>query len=252
MHWLDLNADLGEGYGPWTLGRDAELMPYLSSVNVACGLHAGDWRTMATTVRLAVDTGVAIGAHPGWPDRQGFGRREMAIAPDEAYELVLYQIGALAGFVHAAGGRLAHVKPHGALYNQAARDPALAEAVARAVFDFGPGLVLVGLAGSALIAAGRSLGLATRGEAFADRRYRADGSLKPRGEPGAVLHDEDEVLAQVLSLVQTGTVIADTGQPVAVAAQTLCLHGDTPEALAFARRLNAELRARGIAIGVPV
>lgn len=248
---LDLNADLGESYGPWVMGADASLLPLVSSANIACGFHAGDPEVMHQTVALALRHGVALGAHPSLPDRQGFGRRAMAISPKEAYSLVLYQIGALAGFARAAGGRLAHVKPHGALYNQAAQDPALARAIAEAVVDFDPGLRLVGLSGSALTAAGEAAGLAVVHEAFADRRYQADGSLVPRTHPEAVLHDPDAVLAQVKGLVETGTVIALDGSTVAVRADTLCLHGDNPEAVAFARRLRASLEQWRIIIAAP-
>lgn len=248
---IDLNADLGESYGPWLMGADAALLDLVSSANIACGLHAGDWDVMARTVALASAKGVALGAHPGLPDRQGFGRRELALCPDEAHNLVLYQLGALAGFARAAGAALAHVKPHGALYHMAARDRRLADAIAAAVRGFDPGLALVGPPGSALLDAGRDAGLAVWGEAFADRRYRADGTLLPRREPKALIRDVDEAVAQALSLVETGTVVAADGTRVAVAAQTLCLHGDSPEALVLARRLRAELAARGIAVRAP-
>jgi UPF0271 protein len=193
---LDLNADLGEGYGPWRMGQDEELLELMTSVNIACGFHAGDPDVMAETVRLAVSRHIALGAHPSLPDRQGFGRRAMQVTPREVYNLMLYQIGALSSFVQAAHGRLSHVKPHGALYHQAAHDPALADAIAEAVRDFDAHLILVGLSGSHLIRAGQSLGLRIAREGFADRRYEADGSLTPRNRPDACIHDPALALAQ--------------------------------------------------------
>jgi UPF0271 protein len=203
---------------------------------------------MRRTVRSALAHGVALGAHPSLPDLHGFGRREMKIAPDEAYELVLYQVGALAGFCRALGAGLHHVKPHGALYNMAARDPALAEAIAHAVRDFDPGLILYGLAGGALIEAGRSLGLPTAAEVFADRTYRADGSLTPRSQPDAMLSDLQAALAQVERMVLHGEVLATDGSVVAVQADTLCIHGDEPGAADFARAIRAALIRHGVEI----
>jgi UPF0271 protein len=248
---IDFNCDVGESFGDWRMGDDAALIPLASSANIACGFHAGDPLHMRAAVKLCMEHGVAIGAHPGWPDLQGYGRRALAASPAETYAYVLYQIGALAAFVRAAGGRLHHVKPHGALYNQAARDPGLAEAVARAVSDFDPALKLYGLAGSALIAAARDLGLAPVGEAFAERAYEADGSLTPRSLPGAVLPDFAAAEAQVLGVLARGEVLARSGEVVAVDAETLCLHGDRPDAVDFARRLRASLTAAGVEIAAP-
>ncbi|HLF95991.1 MAG TPA: 5-oxoprolinase subunit PxpA [Methylococcaceae bacterium] len=245
---LDLNADLGESFGPWRMGRDEALLELVTSANVACGFHAGDPDVMAETVRLAVARGVAIGAHPSLPDRQGFGRRAMAMTPAEIHNLALYQIGALAGFVCAAGARLVHVKPHGALYNQAAADPALASAIAAAVRAFDPNLVLVGLAGSCLMEAGRAAGLQVAREGFADRRYQSDGTLTPRHNPDALIDDPEEAVTQVVRMVERGEVLACDGTAVPVTVDTLCLHGDSPQAVALARHLRAELTARGIVL----
>lgn len=248
---LDLNCDLGEGFGPWRLGDDLALMEQVSSVNVACGFHAGDPGLMRATVEAAVARELAIGAHPSLPDLQGFGRREMRLSPQEVYEVVLYQIGALAAFCRAAGARLHHVKPHGALYNMAAGDPALAAAIAQAVKDFDPELVLYGLAGSAHIEAGRQAGLAVASEVFADRSYGPDGSLTPRSQPGALLPTTSDSVAQVLQMVREGTVRAADGRLVHIEAETLCIHGDGPHAVDTARALRAALRQEGVDVRAP-
>jgi UPF0271 protein len=245
---VDLNCDLGESYGPWTLGADEALLGLVTSANIACGFHAGDPGTMARTVTAAAARGVAMGAHPSLPDLQGFGRRAMAITPGEARDLVLYQVGALAAFVRAAGGRLRHVKAHGALYNMAARDRALADAIAGAVRDFDPGLVLVGLSGSDLIKAGQALGLTCAQEVFADRGYEVDGSLTPRGRPGAMVEDEALAVARVLRMVREGRVTTRTGEDVVIQADTVCLHGDQPKALTFANRLREALKEADVEV----
>jgi UPF0271 protein len=245
---VDLNCDMGESYGPWRMGQDEALLEWVSSANIACGWHAGDPATMARTVRAAVARGVALGAHPGLPDLQGFGRREMAISAEEARGMTLYQVGALHAFARAAGGRLAHVKAHGALYNMAARDPRLARAVAEAVRDFDPALVLVGLSGSELVRAGQAAGLACASEVFADRGYEPDGSLTPRGLPGAMIEDEDQAVARVLRMVLEGKVAGRDGADLEIRADTVCIHGDQPKALAFARRLREALERAGVAI----
>jgi UPF0271 protein len=246
MRRIDLNCDLGESYGAWSMGEDAAVLAHVSSANIACGFHAGDPDTMRRTVRLAAAHGVAIGAHPSLPDLQGFGRREMAVSADEAHALTLYQIGALSAFAKSSGTRLSHVKPHGALYNMAARDPALAAAIAAAVAEFDGSLILVGLAGSALPEAGRAAGLAVAAEAFCDRRYRSDGSLTPRREAGAVIHDVDTAVAQGLSIALHGEALAADGSRVTISADTLCIHGDKPDAAAFACRLRAALADAGV------
>ncbi len=240
---IDLNADLGEGGS-----ADAELMTLVSSVNIACGFHAGDAPTMLTSVRNAVKNGVAIGAHPSFPDRKNFGRTAMDLPPETVYAQVLYQIGALEAIVRAENGVLRHVKPHGMLYNQAAKEPALADAIARAVRDCNPALILVGLAGSELIRAGERLGLTTRQEVFADRGYQPDGSLVPRTRPGALITDEERALAQTLEMVRSGHVTAIDGTSAAVKADTVCLHGDGEHALQFARRLRAAFAEQGICV----
>ncbi|WP_254425107.1 5-oxoprolinase subunit PxpA [Rhodanobacter sp. B04] len=251
MNRIDLNGDLGESFGAWRMGDDDALLALLSSANIACGFHAGDPEIMRHTVAQAVAHGVAIGAHVSLPDLQGFGRREMNVTPAEAHALTLYQIGALHAFTRAAGTRLTHVKPHGALYNMAARDAVLANAIARAVRDFDPQLRLFGLAGSALVEAGKVLGLAVAAEAFVDRRYRADGSLQPRREAGAVIEDMDRALAQALGIARDGVAHTLDGQRVPLHADTLCLHGDGAHAVQLARKLRNELEAAGLRIAAP-
>ena len=244
---LDFNCDLGEG-----CGDDAAIIPLLSSANIACGYHAGDAESMRDTVALCLRHGVAIGAHPSLPDREGFGRRELPVTPDSAYEMILQQIDALAAIAAAQGARLRHLKPHGALYNMAARDRALADAIAAATRDFDRDLCLVGLSGSALTAAGEAAGLKVAHEAFAERRYEADGSLTPRSHPDAVIVTLEESLQQVRGLLREGAVIARTGERVPLRMDTLCLHGDRPDAAEFAHALRDVLQAEGVRIRAPV
>lgn len=244
---IDLNADLGEG-----CAHDAALMVLISSANIACGFHAGDAQTMLLSVREALKQGVAVGAHPSFPDRENFGRTPMQLPPDVVYAQVLYQVGALAAIVNAEGGRLQHVKPHGMLYNQAAVDPQLADAIARAVHVVDPALILVGLAGSELIRAGERYRLTTRQEVFADRGYQDDGSLVPRTQPGALITDEAQALAQTLDMVLSGKVTSVNGLPVDVVAQTVCLHGDGEHALAFARRLRQAFAQQNITVSAQI
>ncbi len=245
---VDLNCDLGESFGAWTMGQDAEILPFVTSANIACGFHAGDPGVMRRTVRLALAQGVALGAHPGLPDLVGFGRRELAVSAAEAFELTVYQLGALLAVAKAEGGRLHHLKPHGALYNMAATNADLAEAIAEAVYKVEPELLLYGLANSELTRAGEKLGLRTAHEVFADRTYQADGTLTSRRQPDALITDPAVARAQVLRLVQEGQVQSQQGVPVSLRADTVCLHGDGPHALAFARELNAALRAAGITL----
>ncbi|EFF0798204.1 5-oxoprolinase subunit PxpA [Escherichia albertii] len=240
---IDLNADLGEG-----CASDAELLTLISSANIACGFHAGDAQTMLVSVREALKNGVAIGAHPGFPDRENFGRSTMQLTPETVYAQTLYQIGALAAIARAAGDVMRHVKPHGMLYNQAAKDAQLADAIARAVYACDPTLILVGLAGSELIRAGARYGLTTREEVFADRGYLADGSLVPRSQPGALIENEEQALMQTLEMVQNGRVKSISGEWAKVTAQTICLHGDGEHALAFARRLRSAFIEKGIIV----
>ena len=238
MPRIDLNCDLGEG-----AGHDAELMPLVTSANIACGAHAGDEATMRATIALAQQHGVAIGAHPGFADRENFGRREMALTPMALRELVATQIAGLARFAP-----LRHVKPHGALYNLAARDAAVAKVIAESVRAVDASLTLFGLAGSELLRAGRAAGLRVAEVVFADRTYRRDGSLTPRTQPDALITDEAMAVAQVLRMSREGVVRATNGTDVAIKADTVCVHGDGPQAVAFARRLNEELRRAGIAL----
>jgi UPF0271 protein len=251
MNALDLNCDMGESFGAWSMGDDAAVLEYVSSVNLACGFHAGDPSTIRRTMAAAMARGVAVGAHPSLPDLQGFGRREMHIEPQEAYDLTLYQIGAVAAFARAGGGGLHHVKPHGALYNMAASNAELAAAIARAVRDFDPGLILYGLSGSELVRAGRQAGIAVASEVFSDRTYQRDGSLAPRGRPDSVIHDVDQAVEQVVRMVTAGRVRCVDGTDIAIEADTLCIHGDSPHAPAFARAIRAELERLGIAVRAP-
>jgi len=251
MKTIDLNCDMGESFGAWKMGDDAAIMPLVSSANIAAGFHAGDPATIRETVSRAVDHGVAIGAHPSLPDLAGFGRRVMKVSAKEVYDLVLYQAGAVEAFARAAGARLHHVKAHGALYNMAAKDEALADAIAGATKDLGGGVLLYALSGSAMMEAAARHDVRAVGEVFADRSYQPDGTLTPRGEPGAMITDESAAVAQVLTMVEQGRVRSVQGQDVPVAAGTLCLHGDQPGAVAFARALRAAFADRGIRVAAP-
>jgi 5-oxoprolinase (ATP-hydrolysing) subunit A len=248
---LDLNSDVGESFGAYRLGADAEVMRSITSANVACGFHAGDPGVMRQTVRLAREAGVAVGAHPGFPDLVGFGRRELRASPREVEDMVLYQIGALAAIAASEGVSLAHVKAHGALYNMAARDRALADAIARAVCALDQSLVLFGLPGSELLRAGEAAGLRVASEGFADRAYAPDGSLASRVNPGSVIHDPAEVVRRSLRMVTDGQVTATDGSTLTFPVDTLCVHGDTPGAAELARLLRDGLTARGVAVGAP-
>ena len=248
MKTIDLNCDMGESFGAYTIGADEAVMASISSANVACGFHGGDPVVMRRTVRLARDHGVAVGAHPGFPDLVGFGRREMRISPQEVEDLVLYQIGALAAVAKSEGLRLAHVKPHGALYNMAAQDRPLAQAIAQAVKDFDPRLVLFGLSGSELVRAGEQAGLKTASEVFADRTYQPDGSLTPRTQADAMIHDGEASIVQVKRMIEEGKVKSLGGPDVVVRADTLCIHGDEPNAVDFAKRIRQALDADGVRV----
>ena len=248
---VDLNADVGESTGAQRYGDDEGVMPHITSANIACGFHAGDPGVMRATVALARSHGVAVGAHPGLRDLAGFGRREMPLAPAEVEDLVAYQIGALAGVAAAQGVRLTHVKPHGALYNMAARQRPLADAIVRAMRAVDPALMLFGLANSELVRAARDAGVAVANEAFADRGYLANGELAPRGAPGGVVSDVDAVLARAGSMVADQSVVAIDGARVSLTVDTLCVHGDTPGAAELARRLRAALHDKGITVRPP-
>lgn len=246
MKTVDLNADVGESFGAWTMGRDAELIPLLTSVNIACGFHAGDPATIEATVETAARHHVAIGAHPGFADLQGFGRRPMVITPQEAYQLVLYQSGAVRAFATARGVRLHHVKLHGALYNMSAVDPELSKGIVRAVKALGDDLTITVLAGSVTEQVARDAGLKVASEVFADRRYLANGQLVPRSDPRAMITSEQESIDQVVKMVTKGTCTAVCGKEITVKADTICLHGDQPSAVAFAGALRTALTRAGI------
>ena len=248
MKRVDLNADMGEGFGVYTLGDDLALLQTVTSANIACGFHAGDPGTMARIVETAAARNVALGAHPGLPDRVGFGRREMSVSAEDVRDLVAYQIGALDAFAARHGRRLQHVKPHGALYTMAERDPAIAEAIAQAVRDAGAALILVGLSGGRLVTAGRQRGLPVANEVFADRAYLPDGKLSPRSEPGAVLREQNPVAARIIRLAREGRITATDGSDLTPAADTVCVHGDTPDASALARAVRRALEAEGVAV----
>ncbi|HEX8735199.1 MAG TPA: 5-oxoprolinase subunit PxpA [Pyrinomonadaceae bacterium] len=245
---IDLNCDMGESFGAWRMGCDAELMNYVSSVNIACGFHAGDASVIRKTVEAASEKNVAIGAHPSFPDLQGFGRREMKMSAREIYDVVLYQVSAVKGICEARGARLHHVKPHGALYNQAAKDAEMARAVAEAVKASGAELIFYGLSGSFLISEAEKIGLKTASEVFADRTYQPDGSLTPRSQPDALIHDAEKSVAQVLQMIRAQTVTAANGEIVSIKAETVCIHGDGANALEFARTIKAKLAENGVKI----
>jgi len=242
---IDLNCDMGESFGPWRMGADDRVMPQITSANIACGAHAGDPTVMRRTVRLAHGAGVAIGAHPGFADLQGFGRREMQVDPGEIEDSLIAQIGALAAIAKAEGAALQHVKAHGALYNMAARDARLASAIARAVRACDPALIMFGLPNSPLLEAGRAEGLRVAAEGFADRSYEPDGSLTPRSRPGAVIHDVDAVVSRAVRMACDGVVLTADGRAIDLEVRTICVHGDTPGAAELVTRIGAALRAAG-------
>lgn len=248
MYQVDLNSDLGEGFGAYSIGLDGEVIRYVSSANMACGYHAGDPLVMARTVAMAKAAGVAVGAHPGYPDLMGFGRRNMVCSPAEAKAYVQYQLGALLAFTTAQGVKLQHVKPHGALYNMAGKDMELAAAIAEAIAEVDGTVILLGLAGSKMLEAGRKAGLRVASEVFADRAYQADGSLVPRKQSGSVIHDPDEAICRTVRMVTEGKVTAITGEEVEIAADSICVHGDNPAAVAFVRDIRAALEAQGVRI----
>jgi UPF0271 protein len=250
MKKIDLNCDMGESYGAWKMGDDAAIMPLITSANIACGFHGGDPATIRKTVRLAVDNGVAIGAHPSLPDIQGFGRRVMKISPQDMYDLVVYQAGAVEAFARAAGAKLHHVKCHGALYNMAATDEGLSEAMAKAAKDLG-GVMLYVLSNSKNYEKAKSLGVPVAAEVFADRGYSDDGTLAPRDKPGGMIEDAKKSVEQALGMIEGGFVTSLSGKRVPVAADTLCLHGDQPGAVLFAKELRKKFSERGIQLAAP-
>ena len=248
MFVVDINSDLGESYGAYTVGNDKEVLKYISSANIACGYHAGDHNVMFETVRLSKNYRVQIGAHPGLPDIPGFGRREMNLSAREIYNLVIYQIGSLAAVCKVNGTVLAHVKPHGALYNMAAKNLEIAKAIAAAVYDFDPELVLFGLAGSELVKAGEEKGLIVAQEVFADRTYQPDGTLTPRTKENALIHDTQIAINRVIRMIKEGKVAAVDGADVKIKADSVCVHGDSPKALEFVTELKQALILENISI----
>ncbi len=251
MKTIAPNCDRGESYGAGKMGADAEVMPFISSANIASGFHAGDPATIRKTVKLAVDHGVAIGAHPSLPDLMGFGRRVMRISPQDMYDLVIYQAGAVEAFARAAGAKLHHVKCHGALYNMAAMDEGLSEAMVKAVKDLGSGVILYALSQSKNFQIAKNSGIRVAGEVFGDRGYSDDGTLAPRDKPGGMIEDAAASAKQVLGMIEEGYVTSLNGKRVPVAADTLCLHGDQPGAAAFARNLRNIFKERNIQVVAP-
>ena len=245
---IDINCDMGESFGPWRMGADEQVMPHITSANIACGAHAGDATVMRRTVAMARSAGVAVGAHPGFADLQGFGRREMIVDPREMEDALLAQVGALEAIARAEGSRLQHVKAHGALYNMAARDRALADAIARAIKAFDASLIMFGLPNSLMIDAGKAAGLRVAAEGFADRAYQPDGSLTPRSQAGAVIHDPEVVVARAVKMATAGVVVTPDGREIALRVDTICVHGDTPGSDDLAARIRAGLEAAGIAV----
>ena len=246
--YIDLNSDLGESFGNYTLGMDERILELISSANIACGFHAGDPDVMHRTVQLALKNNVALGAHPGFPDLVGFGRRTMGVSPQEVYSMMVYQIGALNGFIKAEGRKMQHVKPHGALYNMAAKDKKLAEAIAESLYKIDPELVLFGLAGSEMIHAAKRIGIRAIEEVFADRTYQKDGTLTPRSQANSMITDDQKAIAQVLKMVQEKKVTSVDGSDIPLQADTICVHGDGEHALNFAKKIKEKLEEANILV----
>ena len=246
---IDLNCDMGESFGAWRMGSDAEIMNYVSSVNVACGFHAGDATVMRQTVEAAAKKNIAIGAHPSFPDLQGFGRREMKMSEQEIFDVVIYQISALSGICRASGAKMRHVKPHGALYNSAAINQPIAAAIVRAVKAFDETLSFYGLSSSYLISEAEKIKLKTVSEVFADRTYQTDGTLTPRVQANALIENERDSIAQILQMIKTQTVTTVDGQIIPIKAETVCIHGDAPRAARLARAIRQSLIENNIKIG---
>lgn len=248
---IDLNCDMGESFGAWKMGHDDDILPYVTSANIACGFHAGDPAVMRKTVAAAIRHGVALGAHPGLPDLAGFGRRTMDISPENAYDIVVVQVGALAGVAASQGGRLHHVKAHGALYNMAAKNPELAQAIAQAVYDVDRSLVLYALASSVQASIATKTGLRVAHEVFADRTYQNDGSLTSRKQANAMITDPEISIRQVLRMITEGKIATEQGDDITVRADTLCIHGDQPGAAVFAKSIREALRQKNVAVQNP-
>lgn len=248
MKYVDLNCDLGESFGNYKCGMDEEIIPFITSANVACGFHASDPLVMQKTVKTAKENNVCVGAHPGFPDLVGFGRRNMNLSAGEITASIEYQIGALWAFCTANGMKLQHVKPHGALYNMAVKDPVIAEAICEGIAAVDKNLILLAPAGSQMVLAAKRMGLSSAKEVFADRAYEEDGSLVARSKPGAMITDEETAIARVIQMIQKGTVVSITGKEIEVEADSVCIHGDSPSALAFAKNIHKALLDAGIQI----
>ena len=248
MYKVDLNSDLGESFGAYKMGSDDKIIPLITSANVACGFHASDPMVMQKTVKMASEAGIGIGAHPGYYDLMGFGRRNMVISPKEAYAYVTYQLGALYAFCKQNGVKLQHVKPHGALYNMAGKDYELSKGICQAIYDFDPKLILLGLSGSQMINAGRDIGLKCANEFFADRAYEDDGSLRARSKEGSMITDENEAIERVVKVLKTGCVTTYSGKELELKIDSICVHGDNAHALEFVKIIRERLSAEGIEI----
>ncbi|QEK11401.1 LamB/YcsF family protein [Crassaminicella thermophila] len=248
MYKVDLNSDLGESFGSYKVGLDEEVIKYVTSANIACGWHAGDPLVMEKTVKMAKEQDVGIGAHPGFFDLMGFGRRNMAATPEEVKAYIKYQLGALMAFAKSKGEKVQHVKPHGAMYNMAAKDKALAKAIAEAVYEVDENIILMGLANSEMIKAGKEIGLKVANEVFADRAYNPDGTLVSRKLEGAVIHDAELAISRVVRMVKTGKVTAINGEDIEIRADSICVHGDNPEAVAFVKRIRSKLEEEGVKV----
>lgn len=245
---VDLNSDLGESFGNYKLGLDAQVLEVITSANIACGMHAGDPMVMARTVKIAADNKVGIGAHPGYPDLQGFGRRKMHLSPEEVKNYIIYQIGALEAFVKSIGGKMQHVKAHGALYNMAAKDYNLALAIAEGVKAVNPNLILLALASSQMVKAAKDIGLKVAEEVFADRAYNSDGTLVARNLPGAVIDDTEIAISRTVRMVKEGKIKAINGEDIFIKADSICVHGDNPQAIDFVKGIRKALQEAGISI----
>ena len=248
MHKIDLNCDLGESFGNYKLGMDADIIPLVSSANVACGYHASDPLVMNKTIAMAKEAGVRVGAHPGFPDLMGFGRRNMDVSPAEAKAYTLYQLGALDAFCKAHGVKMQHVKPHGAMYNMAGKDYALSKAICEAIYEYDKDLIVMALSGGELVHAAEDMGLKVAREVFADRAYEEDGSLVNRRKEGAMITDENQAIARVVRMIKDQKVTAITGKDIPIKADSVCVHGDGVKALAFVKKIRETLTAEGVEI----
>ena len=248
MYCVDLNSDLGESFGSYKIGRDEDIIPLISSANVACGAHAGDPDVMAKTADICKSSGISMGAHPGFFDLMGFGRRNLAVSPEEAKNLIIYQIGALDAFAKSRGIKLAHVKPHGALYNMAAKDARLAAAIAEGIYSYNPELILLGLSGSEMLRAAENIGLPCAAEVFADRAYEDDGTLVARSKPGAMINDEDEAVSRVIKMIKEHRVTTISGKEIEISPASVCVHGDSEKALLFVKKIRDALTSENIEI----